>query len=96
MNQENEPNESQGSKKKAGKKLKNKQSITLSEFFARKEEEEHTKLKMCIIQNGDTLDILSERYEVSVSQIQRVNGIELNQDVYEGQVLYIPQAQTQR
>ena len=51
---------------------------------------------MCIIQNGDTLDILSERYEVSVSQIQRVNGIELNQDVYEGQVVYIPQAQTQR
>ena len=96
LEQENEPNESHGSKKKKGKKLKNKQSITLSEFFARKEEEEHTKLKMCIIQNGDTLDILSERYEVSVSQIQRVNGIELNQDVYEGQVLYIPQAQTQR
>ena len=96
LEQENEPNESHGSKKKTGKKLKNKQSITLSEFFARKEEEEHTKLKMCIIQNGDTLDILSERYEVSVSQIQRVNGIELNQDVYEGQVLYIPQAQTQR
>ena len=96
LDQENEAKQSQGSKKKAGKKLKNKQSITLSEFFARKEDEEHTKLKMCIIQNGDTLDILSERYEVSVSQIQRVNGIELNQDVYEGQVLYIPQAQTQR
>ena len=96
LDQENEATKSQESKKKAGKKLKNKQSITLSEFFARKEDEEHTKLKMCIIQNGDTLDILSERYEVSVSQIQRVNGIELNQDVYEGQVLYIPQAQTQR
>ena len=96
LDQENEAKQSQGSKKKAGKKLKNKQSITLSEFFARKEDEEHTKLKMCIIQNGDTLDILSERYEVSVSQIQRVNGIDLNQDVYEGQVLYIPQAQTQR
>ena len=94
--QENEEKQSHDSKKKAGKKLKNKQSITLSEFFARKEEEEHTKLKMCIIQNGDTLDILSERYEVSVSQIQRVNGMELNQDIYEGQVLYIPRAQTQR
>lgn len=96
LEEENEPNESHGTKKKAGKKLKNKQSITLSEFFARKEDEEHTKLKMCIIQNGDTLDILSERYEVTVSQIQRVNGMEHNQDVYEGQVLYIPQPQAQR
>jgi stage VI sporulation protein D len=96
LEQEKEETESKGSKKKTGKKQKNKQSITLSEFFARKEEEEHTKLKMCIVQNRDTLDTLSERYEVSVSQIQRVNGLELNQDVYEGQVLYIPQAQTQR
>ena len=80
---------------KKKKKLKNKQSITLSEFFARKEEEEHTKVRMCIVQGGDTLDNLSERYEVSVSQIQRVNQMELNQDVYEGQVLYIPIAQKQ-
>lgn len=95
LQQEEEQAPAKG-KKKAGKKLKNKQSITLSEFFARKDEEEHTRLKMCIVQNGDTLEILSERYEVPASQIQRVNQMELNQDIYEGQVLYIPVAQTQR
>ena len=45
LEQENEPNESHGSKKKKGKKLKNKQSITLSEFFARKEDEEHYEIE---------------------------------------------------
>jgi stage VI sporulation protein D len=82
--------------KKKNKKGKNKQSLTLSEFFARKEEEEHTRLKMCIVQHGDNLDTISERYNVPVSQLQRVNEMELNQDIYEGQVLYIPIAQTQR
>lgn len=82
--------------KKKNKKGKNKQSLTLSEFFARKEEEEHTRLKMCIVQHGDNLDTISERYHVPVSQLQRVNEMELNQDIYEGQVLYIPIAQTQR
>lgn len=101
LEQENEETESSSSsspqmKKKLNKLLKNKQSITLSEFFARKDEEEHTRLKMCIVQQGDTLEIISERYAVPVSQIQRVNQMELNQDIYEGQVLYIPQAQTQR
>ncbi|WP_338451460.1 stage VI sporulation protein D [Niallia oryzisoli] len=82
--------------KKKGKKLKNKQSLTLSEFFARKAEEEHTRVTMCIVQNGETLDTISERYDVPAAQIQRVNHMELNQDIYEGQVLYIPIAQTQR
>ncbi|WP_338470418.1 LysM peptidoglycan-binding domain-containing protein [Niallia sp. XMNu-256] len=95
LEHEEEPAPTKG-KKKPGKKLKNKQSITLSEFFARKDEEELTKLRMCIVQNGDTLEVLSERYEVPVTQIQRVNQMELNQDIYEGQVLYIPVPQSQR
>lgn len=91
LHQEEKP----AQEKKKKKKLKNKQSITLSEFFARKDDEEHTKVKMCIVQSGDTLENVAERYEVSVSQIQRVNQMELNQDIYEGQVLYIPIPQTQ-
>jgi stage VI sporulation protein D len=96
VQEEEAPDSSSKKKSGKGKKLKNKQSITLSEFFARKDEEAHTKLRMCIVQNGDTLDTLSERYKVPVTQIQRVNQLELNQDIYEGQVVYIPQAQTQR
>ena len=100
LNDELEENESSTPKDKKGKgkgnKWKNKQSLTLSEFFARKEEETHTKLTVVIVQNGDSLNSLSERYEVPVSQLQKVNQIELNQDISEGQVLYIPIAQTQR
>ena len=100
LNDELEENESTTPKNKKGKekgnKWKNKQSLTLSEFFARKAEETHTKLTVVIVQNGDSLNSLSERYEVPVSQLQKVNQIELNQDISEGQVLYIPIAQTQR
>ena len=100
MNDELDENESSTPKGKKGKgkgnKWKNKQSLTLSEFFARKEEETHAKLTVVIVQNGDSLNSLSERYEVPVAQLQKVNQIELNQDISEGQVLYIPIAQTQR
>ncbi len=76
-------------KKKKGKK----KSMSLTEFFARKDEgDEHTKLKVCIVQKGDTLDRISDRYSVSIQNLLRYNRLDLNQDVYEGQVLYIPAA----
>lgn len=77
------------SKKK--KKKSKKQGISITEFLARKEiEEDVAKLRVCIVQNGDTLDLLAERYDISVQQLLKVNHLEVNQDVYEGQVLYIP------
>ncbi|MBB6445848.1 LysM peptidoglycan-binding domain-containing protein [Bacillus benzoevorans] len=80
------------------KKWKKKQSLSITEFLARKEEESetHTRVKVCIVQKDDTIDKLSDRYDVTVSQLQRVNNLELNQDVYEGQVLYIPVVQNQK
>ncbi len=70
---------------------KKKKSLTLSEFFARKEDTpDLTRLKVCIVQQGETLNQLAERYEVSIQQLMRVNQLEFNQDVYVGQVLYIP------
>ncbi|PLR83127.1 stage VI sporulation protein D [Bacillus sp. V33-4] len=86
---EDESSEEIQVKKKKGSK---KKSMSLTEFFARKEEEEHTKLKICIVQHGDTIDTLAERYDVSTATLQRVNHLEATQDVYEGQVLYIPVA----
>lgn len=75
------------------KKFLKKKSMSLTEFFARKEEEEeHVKLKVCIVQNGDTIDAIAERYEIPAQQLLRVNHLEINQDIYEGQVLYIPVA----
>jgi len=74
-------------KKKAAKK----KSMTLTEFFARKDERTgQTKLKVCIVQKGDTVASLADRYDVSVPNLLRVNNLDLNQDVSVGQVLYIP------
>ncbi|WP_303046808.1 stage VI sporulation protein D [Bacillus sp. MRMR6] len=78
--------------KTAVKNTKQK-TMTLTEFFARKEENaDQARLKMCIVQKNDTLDSLADRYDVSVPNLLRVNNLELNQDVHEGQVLYIPVA----
>ncbi|WP_043934217.1 LysM peptidoglycan-binding domain-containing protein [Bacillus sp. EB01] len=75
------------------KKKAKKNSMSLTEFFARRDEQErHAKLKVCIVQKGDSLDSLSDRYSVSVQNILRYNNLEINQDVFEGQVLYIPEA----
>lgn len=77
------------SKKK--KKKSKKDGISLAEFFARKEDDEDvTRLKVCIVQSGDTVDNIAERYDVTVQSILKVNDMEMNQDVYTGQVLYIP------
>lgn len=81
-------------KKIIKEKLTKKKSMSLTEFFARKEEtgEAKAKLKVCIVQKGDTIDRLAERYDVTMQNLLKVNHLELNQDVYEGQVLYIPGA----
>ena len=79
--------------KQAKKKGSKKKSMTLTEFFARKEEtSDQARLKVCIVQKDDTLDSLADRYDVSVPNLLRYNNLELNQDVYEGQVLYVPVA----
>jgi len=90
--------ESSSSSPEEGLKLKKKlfgkkKSMTLTEFFARKDEgQAQTKLKMCIVQKGDTVESLAERYDVTTHHLLRVNNLDINQDVYEGQVLYIPAA----
>ncbi|MEH7300176.1 stage VI sporulation protein D [Neobacillus drentensis] len=75
------------------KKASKKKSMTLTEFFARKDENSaQTSLRVCIVQKGDTVSTLADRYDVTVQNLLRENNLELNQDVYEGQVLYIPSA----
>lgn len=77
--------------KKKKKKITKKQGISITEFLARKEDQDDVaKLKICIVQDGDTLESLAERYDVSTQNLLRVNHLEVNQDISEGQVLYIP------
>jgi stage VI sporulation protein D len=68
----------------------------LTSLFARDEDEDFSRLKMCIVQQGDTLDLICERYDISVQQILRVNDVHADQDVYEGQILYIPAYSTSK
>jgi stage VI sporulation protein D len=76
---------------KIKKKKSSKKGMSLTEFFARREEtEDLTKLRVAIVQSGETVEQLAARYEVPVQQLLKVNHLELNQDIYEGQVLYIP------
>ncbi len=72
----------------AGKRSEN--ALYLTKIFARDDDEDFTKMKICIAQQGDTLDIIAERYEVNVQHLLRANDIDLNHDVSEGQLLYIP------
>lgn len=65
-------------------------SISLTEFFGRKDENPAVRMKIYIVQARDTLSLIAEKYDVSVSQLLRTNHLESNQDVFEGQILYIP------
>lgn len=63
--------------------------LLLTKIFGRDEVDDHTTMKICIVQHGDSLEKISERYEITVQQLVRVNS--LNTDsVSEGQLLYIP------
>lgn len=54
-----------------------------------KDEENFSKMKMCIIQPGDSLTEIAERYRVLPSHLARVNRLD-EEEVKEGQILYIP------
>lgn len=73
------------------KKPNMKQGISIAEFLARKEEEtEVAKIRVCIVQQGDSLQTISDRYDVPVQQLLRVNRLGIDHEVHEGQVLYVP------
>jgi stage VI sporulation protein D len=73
------------------KKPNMKKGISIAEFLARKEEEaEVAKIRVCIVQQGDTLQSISDRYDVPVQQLLRVNHLSIDHEVTEGQVLYVP------
>lgn len=73
---------------------RNDNTLYLTKMMAN-EEEQFVTLKMCIIQENESLDMIAERYDVSTSQLVRVNRLE-GEYVEEGQILYIPVPTKQR
>ncbi|MCM3111263.1 LysM peptidoglycan-binding domain-containing protein [Lederbergia lenta] len=80
----------QEEKNKEKKKKDKYKSMSFADFFARKDEGASAKLKVCLVQHGDSIQGLADKYKVTVQQILRANQLEANHEVYEGQVLYIP------
>ncbi|MBM7096567.1 stage VI sporulation protein D [Bacillus sp. H-16] len=64
-------------------------ALYLTKVLARDDEEAFSRLRMCIVQSGESLETISARYNIPVSQLMRQNR--LNEErVEEGQILYIP------
>jgi stage VI sporulation protein D len=66
-------------------------ALYLTKIFAKEDEAETTRLKMCIVQKDETLELIAERYEVQTQALIRVNNLD-REHLAEGQILYIPLA----
>lgn len=63
---------------------------SLSDLFRNSEEESYTKMRICIVQDEDTIETISERFAVSPLQLIKQNKLTEDFDVEPGQLLYIP------
>lgn len=62
----------------------------LSDMFRDSEEEKYTKMRLCIVQERDTIESIAERYQVTTLQLIKQNQLDDAFEVSEGQLLYIP------
>lgn len=54
------------------------------------EEETYSRMKICIVQEDDTIETIAERFQVSILQLIKKNNLEADYEISEGQLLYIP------
>ncbi|WP_028783361.1 stage VI sporulation protein D [Thalassobacillus devorans] len=52
-------------------------------------EETYTKMKMCIVQEEDTLESIADRYQISITHLTKVNNV-FEDDLKPGKIIYIP------
>jgi len=62
----------------------------LSDLFRHSEEEHYAKMRICIVQEEDTIETIADRFEVSSLQLIKQNKLTEDFDVEPGQLLYIP------
>jgi stage VI sporulation protein D len=64
-------------------------ALYLTKLFTKERDDEFTKMRMYFVQEGDTIDSIAERYDITVQQLTRINNLD---DIYvsEGKILYIP------
>lgn len=64
--------------------------LSLSKVFKRDHEDEYTKMRLCIVQDRDTIASIAERYEITSKQLTLMNHL-TDESIMEGQILYIPE-----
>jgi stage VI sporulation protein D len=62
----------------------------LTDIFREEEDERYTKMRICIVQEEDTIESIAERFQVSTLQLIKQNKLDEEFDINEGQLLYIP------
>ncbi len=68
----------------------NDNSHYLTKLFTR-EEEKFSRMKICIVQQQDTIERVCERYDITSQQLIRTNALSFDDELEEGQLLYIPE-----
>src|SRR5699024_2263989 len=61
----------------------------LADMFRYDEEETYSKMRLCIVQDNDTIESIAERYDISALQLMTQNRLD-EEGLEEGQLLYIP------
>ncbi|GAB3050140.1 stage VI sporulation protein D [Virgibacillus ainsalahensis] len=62
----------------------------LADMFRHSEEEAYTKMRLCIVQDKDTIESIAERYQITTLQLIKQNNLDEDFDISEGQLLRIP------
>lgn len=63
----------------------------LKSMFGGEEENGQTMVRLCIVQDRDTVESIARKYDVKKSQLLKTNQLE-DEDLVEGQLLHIPQS----
>ncbi|WP_188453499.1 stage VI sporulation protein D [Virgibacillus oceani] len=61
----------------------------LSDMFRGDDEEKFAKMRMCIVQEKDTIETIANRYKITTLQLVKQNRLQ-DETLTEGQLLYIP------
>ncbi|WP_100488724.1 LysM peptidoglycan-binding domain-containing protein [Sporolactobacillus pectinivorans] len=64
-------------------------SLYLTKVLAGDESDQKTRVKICIVQTGESLESISERYHVPVTSLLRKNAL-ASASIEPGELLYIP------
>jgi stage VI sporulation protein D len=73
----------------SGKKSSDMTSLYLTKVLAGDDKEQKTRVKICIVQSGESLESISERYHVPVTSLLRKNALTSGK-IEAGELLYIP------